>query len=68
VPQDEDGDRLRVVQVELWQPGLHFRVAGDGDDIVVMRMDQRFADLASLDANGWRVKKGAPLFPKEELS
>jgi methionyl-tRNA synthetase len=26
--------------------------------------DQRFSNLATLDANGWRVKKGAPLFPK----
>ena len=27
--------------------------------------DQRFATLAQLDATGWRVKKGEPLFPKE---
>jgi methionyl-tRNA synthetase len=28
--------------------------------------DQHFADLAALDATGWRVAKGAPLFPKAE--
>jgi methionyl-tRNA synthetase len=27
--------------------------------------DVRFADLPTLDANGWRVRKGAPLFPKD---
>lgn len=27
--------------------------------------DQRFADLFDLDVSGWRVSKGAPLFPKE---
>jgi methionyl-tRNA synthetase len=27
---------------------------------------QRFADLAVLDATGWRVKKGDALFPKEK--
>ncbi len=27
---------------------------------------QRLAALSTLDANGWRVKKGAPLFPKAE--
>jgi len=27
--------------------------------------DQRFAQLATLDAKGWVVTKGAPLFPKE---
>jgi methionyl-tRNA synthetase len=26
--------------------------------------DQRFADVAALDVTGWRVAKGAPLFPK----
>jgi methionyl-tRNA synthetase len=26
--------------------------------------EQRFDALTSMDANGWRVKKGAPLFPK----
>jgi len=29
--------------------------------------DQRFASLAQLDATGWRVKKGEPLFPKEAV-
>ena len=28
---------------------------------------QRFAALPSLDAAGWSVRKGAPLFPKEEV-
>ncbi len=28
--------------------------------------DQRFDSLGNLDANGWRVTKGAPLFPKEQ--
>jgi methionyl-tRNA synthetase len=28
--------------------------------------DQRFDDLARLDATGWRVSKGAPLFPKQQ--
>jgi methionyl-tRNA synthetase len=28
--------------------------------------EQRFADLASLDATGWKVAKGEPLFPKEK--
>jgi methionyl-tRNA synthetase len=27
--------------------------------------EQRFRDLAALDATGWTVKKGEPLFPKE---
>ncbi len=27
--------------------------------------DQRFDDLPRLDATGWKVKKGEPLFPKE---
>ena len=27
--------------------------------------EQRFRDLAALDATGWMVKKGDPLFPKE---
>jgi methionyl-tRNA synthetase len=27
--------------------------------------EQRFTDLAALDATGWKVKKGEPLFPKE---
>ena len=26
--------------------------------------DQRFATLMKLDATGWRVRRGAPLFPK----
>ena len=29
--------------------------------------DQRFADFDALDAAGWTVKKGAPLFPKEQV-
>ena len=29
--------------------------------------EQRFDRLASLDATGWRVKKGEPLFPKEAV-
>jgi methionyl-tRNA synthetase len=29
--------------------------------------DQRFAALARLDPGGWRVRKAAPLFPKDEL-
>jgi methionyl-tRNA synthetase len=28
--------------------------------------DQRFADVATLDVTGWRVAKGAALFPKRE--
>jgi len=28
--------------------------------------DQTFASVADLDPTGWRVQKGAPLFPKEE--
>jgi methionyl-tRNA synthetase len=28
--------------------------------------DQRFDGLLSLDPSGWQVKKGAPLFPKEQ--
>jgi methionyl-tRNA synthetase len=28
--------------------------------------DQTFATLAALDPAGWRVRKGAPLFPKEQ--
>jgi methionyl-tRNA synthetase len=28
--------------------------------------DQRFASLMALDAAGWRVSKGEPLFPKEQ--
>jgi len=40
---------------ELWQ-----QLGGPG-----LIADQRFATVATLDANGWRVKKGAPLFPKE---
>jgi methionyl-tRNA synthetase len=28
--------------------------------------DQRFSSLASLDATGWKVSKGEPLFPKAE--
>ena len=28
--------------------------------------EQRFDDLATLDATGWTVKKGKPLFPKEK--
>jgi len=29
--------------------------------------DQRFDELEQLDATGWRVKKGEPLFPKETV-
>jgi methionyl-tRNA synthetase len=29
---------------------------------------QRFADLMKLDATGWRVTKGEPLFPKDALT
>ncbi len=40
---------------ELWrQLGAPGRVA-----------DQRFQGLASIDATGWKVARGAPLFPKE---
>ena len=28
--------------------------------------DQRFANLESLDAAGWKVQKGEPLFPRAE--
>ncbi|HEX6316121.1 MAG TPA: class I tRNA ligase family protein, partial [Gemmatimonadaceae bacterium] len=39
----------------LWQ-----QLGGPGE-----LKDQRFADLMALDADGWRVTKGEPLFPKE---
>lgn len=39
---------------EVWQ-----QLGGPGDILA-----QRFADLGSLDAAGWMVAKGAPLFPK----
>jgi methionyl-tRNA synthetase len=39
---------------ELWQ-----QIGGTG-----AVNDQRFANVASLDVTGWRVAKGAPLFPK----
>jgi methionyl-tRNA synthetase len=29
---------------------------------------QRFGDLGALDPTGWRVRKGAPLFPKAEAA
>ncbi len=41
---------------ELW------RMLGAPGDLAA----QRFDDLMSLDATGWRVTKGAPLFPKAE--
>ena len=41
---------------ELWEQ-LGGRGAGE---------DQRFADVASLDVTGWRVAKGASLFPKPQ--
>jgi methionyl-tRNA synthetase len=41
---------------ELWQ-----QLGGSG----TVR-DVRFADLESLSPTGWRVAKGAPLFPKEQ--
>jgi methionyl-tRNA synthetase len=28
--------------------------------------DQRFARIESLDAAGWKVQKGEPLFPRSE--
>jgi methionyl-tRNA synthetase len=28
--------------------------------------DQRFAGLEELDATGWKVRKGEPLFPREK--
>ncbi len=40
---------------ELWR-----QLGGPGDVAA-----QRLQDLASLDATGWRVSKGAPLFPKD---
>ncbi len=43
---------------ELWQ-----QVGGPGE-----LGQQRFADLMSLDATGWRVTKGDPLFPKERVT
>jgi methionyl-tRNA synthetase len=39
---------------ELWQ-----QLGGRGSVL-----DQRFADVATLDVTGWRVAKGNPLFPK----
>jgi methionyl-tRNA synthetase len=43
---------------ELWQQlGAPGRAA-----------EQRFGTLDRLDPSGWRVRKGAPLFPKEERS
>ena len=43
---------------ELWeQLGAPGRIA-----------DQRFDSLMQLDAEGWRVKKGAPLFPKPVMA
>jgi methionyl-tRNA synthetase len=29
--------------------------------------DQRFANVESLDVSGWKVTKGAPMFPKPEI-
>jgi methionyl-tRNA synthetase len=43
---------------ELWQ-----QLGGPG-----RAADQRFDGLASLDAAGWRVSKGAPLFPKDQAA
>jgi methionyl-tRNA synthetase len=42
---------------ELW-----LQLGGSGEVA-----DQRFADVAALDVNGWRVAKGASLFPKPQL-
>jgi methionyl-tRNA synthetase len=28
--------------------------------------DQRFDSVSSIDPTGWKVTKGAPLFPKEQ--
>ena len=49
---------MPVKAAELWR-----QVGGPGD-----LGAQRFADLMSLDATGWRVTKGEPLFPKERDS
>ena len=46
---------MPVKAAELWR-----QVGGPGD-----LGAQRFADLMALDATGWRVTKGEPLFPKE---
>jgi len=39
---------------ELWE-----QIGGNGNVV-----DQRFVDVESLDVTGWRVAKGASLFPK----
>jgi methionyl-tRNA synthetase len=41
---------------DLWQ-----QIGGSGDVSA-----QRFGDVASLDVTGWRVAKGASLFPKPQ--
>src|SRR5262249_9940091 len=43
---------------ELWE-----QIGGRGNV-----SDQRFSDLESLDVTGWRVAKGASLFPKPPVS
>jgi methionyl-tRNA synthetase len=47
---------MPVKAQELW------RQLGAPGDVA----DQRFDSLVSLDAGGWRVEKGEPLFPKEK--
>jgi methionyl-tRNA synthetase len=47
---------MPVKAQELW------RQLGAPGDVA----DQRFDSLESLDAGGWRVAKGEPLFPKEK--
>ncbi len=43
---------------ELWK-----QLGGSGDV-----HDQRWADLMTIDPSGWRVTRGAPLFPRPESS
>jgi methionyl-tRNA synthetase len=47
---------IPVKSAELWQ-----QLGAPGE-----LGSQRFPDLMSLDPTGWRVTKGAPLFPKEK--
>ena len=49
---------MPVKMAELWR-----QLGGPG-----VLAHQRFAEVATLDASGWRVTKGDSLFPKESVT
>src|SRR4051812_36874592 len=48
VLENECRNRFGIVQIELWKRSLQRRVAGDRDDVFVVRMDQGLADLRAM--------------------